>query len=41
MDSKTFEITELDESLFDDDIEAGTTVYGLIIDEDFYLLPRE
>jgi nonsense-mediated mRNA decay protein 3 len=41
MDSETFEITELDESLFDDDIESGTKVYGLIIDEVFYLLPQE
>ncbi|MHA2395184.1 MAG: NMD3-related protein [Candidatus Thorarchaeota archaeon] len=41
MDSETFEITELDESLFDDDIVTGTTVYGLEIDEEFYLLPQE
>ena len=41
MDSETFEITELDESLLDDDFEAGTTVYGLIIDEEFYLLPQK
>ena len=40
MDSETFEITELDESLLDDTIEAGTTVYGLIIDEEFFLLPQ-
>ncbi|MHA2358718.1 MAG: hypothetical protein ACXAB5_00455, partial [Candidatus Thorarchaeota archaeon] len=41
MDSETFEITEVDESLLEDDIEVGTTVYGLIIDEEFYLLPQE
>ena len=41
MDSETFEITELDESLLDDDVGAGTTVYGLIIDEEFYLLPQK
>jgi len=41
MDSKTFEIRELDESLLDDDIEAGATVYGLVIDEEFFLLPPE
>lgn len=39
MDSETFEITEIDESLLDDAVEAGTTVYGLSIDEEFYLLP--
>jgi len=41
MNSSTFEITELDESLFGDNIEAGTTVFGLIIDDVFYLLPQE
>jgi NMD protein affecting ribosome stability and mRNA decay len=41
MDSKNFEITELDESLFDDDIKVGTKVYGLILDDEFYLLPPE
>jgi len=40
MDSETFKITDLDESLLDDDIEAGTTVYGLTIDDEFYLLPQ-
>lgn len=41
MDSETFEITEIDESLLDDDTDAGATVYGLVIDEAFYLLPTE
>jgi nonsense-mediated mRNA decay protein 3 len=41
MDSETYEIREVDESLLDDSIETGSTVYGLIIDEDFYLLPPE
>jgi nonsense-mediated mRNA decay protein 3 len=41
MDSKTFVITEIDESLLDDDVEAGTTVYGLVIDEELYILPTE
>ncbi|MHA3964585.1 MAG: 60S ribosomal export protein NMD3 [Candidatus Thorarchaeota archaeon SMTZ1-45] len=41
MDSETFEITELDEFLLDNDTDTGATVYGLIIDEEFFLLPRE
>ena len=41
MNSATFEITELDESLFGDGIEAGTKVFGLTIDDVFYLLPQE
>jgi len=41
MDSVTFEITEIDESLLDDTIETGATVYGLIINEKFYLLPTQ
>lgn len=41
MDSETYEITELDESLLDNDVEAGSTVYGLTVDDVFYLLPSE
>ncbi len=41
MDSVTFEITEIDESLLDDTIETGATVYGLVIEEEFYLLPTQ
>jgi len=41
MDSETFVITEIDESLLDEDVEVGTSVYGLIIDEEFYLLPMD
>ena len=41
MDSETYEIREIEESLLDDEIEAGTSVKGLIIDEEFYLLPLE
>ena len=39
MDSKTYEIREIDESLFDSEIETGSAVYGLMVDEEFYLLP--
>ncbi len=41
MDSETFEITEIDEALLDVTIEAGAKVYGLILDEEFFLLPPE
>ncbi len=41
MDSKTFEMREIDEDHLDDDIEAGTTVFGLVVDEEFFLLPTE
>jgi len=41
MDSVTFDYREIDESLLDEDIEAGTVVYGLVIDDKFYLLPTE
>ncbi|MHA2322562.1 MAG: 60S ribosomal export protein NMD3 [Candidatus Thorarchaeota archaeon] len=41
MDSETFEIREIDESLLDDSIKAGTTVFGLIIEDVFYLLPSD
>ncbi len=41
MDSVTFEITEIDESLLDDTIETGATVYGLIIEDQLYLLPTQ
>jgi hypothetical protein len=41
MDSENFVYIEIDESLLDEDIEAGATVYGLILDEQFYLLPPE
>ncbi len=39
MDSKTYEIREIDESLLDESVEAGFTVYGLILEDEFYLLP--
>jgi nonsense-mediated mRNA decay protein 3 len=39
MDSKTFEIREIQETLLSTDIETGTTVYGLVLDDDFFLLP--
>ncbi len=41
MDSETFVYREIDEELLDEDIEAGATVYGLIVDEKFYLLPSD
>jgi NMD protein affecting ribosome stability and mRNA decay len=41
MDSETYEMREIDESILDDDIEAGTSVFGLVIDEEFFLLPTE
>jgi NMD protein affecting ribosome stability and mRNA decay len=41
MDSETFEMREIDESFLDSDIEAGTSVYGLILEERFYLLPPD
>lgn len=41
MDSETFDYREIDESLLDASIETGATVYGLAIDEEFYLLPPE
>ncbi|NHI89842.1 MAG: hypothetical protein EAX87_09985 [Candidatus Thorarchaeota archaeon] len=41
MDSKTFEIREIQETLLSKDIETGATVYGLILDDDFFLLPSE
>jgi nonsense-mediated mRNA decay protein 3 len=41
MDSETFEIREIDDALLDEDIEVGTTVNGLIVDEEFYLLPTK
>ena len=41
MDSKTFEIREVSEDLLSTDIKTGTTVYGLVLDEDFFLLPSE
>jgi len=41
MDSETYEMREIEESLLDEEIEAGSSVKGLIIDEGFYLLPRE
>ena len=41
MDSETFVYREIDESLLSEDIEAGATVHGLIIDEQFYLLPSK
>ena len=40
MDSATFVIREIDEKLLGE-IEAGTSVYGLILDDEFYLLPTE
>lgn len=39
MDSVTFDYREIDESFLDEEVEAGTTVYGLVIDDEFYLLP--
>jgi nonsense-mediated mRNA decay protein 3 len=41
MDSETYEIREIDESLLDESIEAGTTVHGFLLDDEFYLLPSE
>ena len=41
MDSKTFEIREVSETLLSTDIETGTSVYGLVLDDDFFLLPSE
>ena len=41
MDSKSYEIREVDEALLDESIESGSTVYGLILDDEFYLLPPE
>ena len=41
MDSESYEIREVDEALFDESIESGSTVYGLILDDEFYLLPSE
>ncbi|MFW9789400.1 MAG: 60S ribosomal export protein NMD3 [Candidatus Thorarchaeota archaeon] len=41
MDSETYEIREIDEDLLDESIEAGSSVYGLLVDEEFFLLPTE
>ncbi|MFW9794683.1 MAG: NMD3-related protein, partial [Candidatus Thorarchaeota archaeon] len=41
MDSKNYDIREIDEALLDESIEAGSTVHGLLLDDEFYLLPLE
>ncbi|MBD3405915.1 MAG: hypothetical protein GF411_07275 [Candidatus Lokiarchaeota archaeon] len=39
MDSKTFEILEIDPSRFDSPAETGGTVHGVFLEGTFYLLP--
>lgn len=41
MDTTTYEIREIEEALLDDDMKTGTSVKGLILDEEFYLLPKD
>ncbi len=41
MDSESFNIREIDEALLDESIETGSTVHGLLLEDEFYLLPSE
>jgi nonsense-mediated mRNA decay protein 3 len=41
MDSETYDIREIEESLLDESTQAGCTVLGLLLDDEFYLLPSE
>ncbi len=41
MDSLNYETLEVDEILFDFEITAGMTVYGLQLDDKFYVLPNQ
>ncbi|MFX1483009.1 MAG: 60S ribosomal export protein NMD3 [Promethearchaeota archaeon] len=40
MDSENYNIREVDETLLDPSIEVGLTVHGLLLEDEFYLLPN-
>ena len=41
MDSKTYEIVEVEENAFDSEVEQGSTVEVLMLDTDYFILPTE
>ena len=41
MDSKNFDVTEVEASIFDSEIASGVKIYGLMIEEQLYILPDQ
>lgn len=41
MDSKNFDVTEVDESIFDFEVTSGMKIHGLMIEEQLYVLPDQ
>lgn len=41
MDSKSFDISEVEESAFDSEIISGAKIYGIVIEDQLYLLPDQ
>jgi nonsense-mediated mRNA decay protein 3 len=41
MDSKSFEVSEIEESVFDSEIESGEKVHGFVFEEKLYILPDQ
>jgi len=41
MDSKYFDVTEIDESVFDSEIVSGAKIHGLLVDDQLYILPDQ
>ena len=38
MDSENFDVTEVDESVFDSEITSGVKIHGLLIEEQLHIL---
>jgi NMD protein affecting ribosome stability and mRNA decay len=41
MDSKYFDVTEVEESIFDSEITSGAKIYGLLVEDQLYILPDQ
>ena len=41
MDSNTFDVTEIEEEMFESEIVPGSKVYGILIEDQLYLLPDQ
>jgi hypothetical protein len=41
MDSKNFDISEVEESAFDSEIISGAKIYGFLFEDQLYILPDQ
>ena len=41
MDSVNFDVTEVEESVFDSEITTGVKIHGLFVEEQLYILPDQ